>query len=211
MQTAAISQSVLHQTHRESRRFQRVNVNLLGRFMLENRMEYPCQTIDMSPGSAALMSDTTGKVGEKVVAYIDHIGRIEGEITRVFRDGFAMTVGATERKRDKLASQLTWLANRHELNLAEDRRHERFVPKIRLSKIIADDGSELTCRIIEVSLSGASLQIQSRPDEGAPITLGGIRGRVIRHTEDGIAMEFATVQSEEELRARFNSGEAFSR
>jgi hypothetical protein len=205
MQSAALSQSVLQQTHKEHRRFQRVRVNLLGRFMLENRREYPCQTIDMSPGSAALMTETTGSVGEKVVAYIDHVGRIEGTITRVFRDGFAMSVGATARKRDKLASQLTWLANRHELNLAEDRRHERFVPKIKLSKLTMPDESELTCRIIEVSLSGASAQIQTRPEMGTAVTLAGLRGRIVRHTEDGVALEFATVQTEESLRQRFEA------
>src|SRR5919206_484195 len=38
----------------DSRRFQRVKVNLLGRFMLPSRREYPCQVTDMSPGGAAL-------------------------------------------------------------------------------------------------------------------------------------------------------------
>ena len=37
-----------------------------------------------------------------------------------------MTISATPRKRDKLAAQLTWLANRHILNLPEDRRHGRY-------------------------------------------------------------------------------------
>ena len=40
-----------------------------------------------------------------------------------------MTIGATARKRDKLAAQLTWLANRDILNLPEDRRHDRIVPR----------------------------------------------------------------------------------
>ena len=65
-----------------------------------------------------------------MVAYIDHIGRIEGKIVRAFDGGFAMSINATARKRDKLAAKLTWLANRHELNLPEDRRHDRVTPKI---------------------------------------------------------------------------------
>ena len=40
-----------------------------------------------------------------------------------------MTIAATPRKRDKLAAQLTWLANRHILSLPEDRRHGRIVPR----------------------------------------------------------------------------------
>ncbi len=62
----------------DRRRFSRVEINVLGRFMLENRREYPCQVINMSPGSAALISPVIGEVGERVVAYLDHIGRVEG-------------------------------------------------------------------------------------------------------------------------------------
>src|SRR5215510_1176807 len=100
----------------ERRRFQRVRVNLLGRFMLADRREFPCQVANMSPGGMALISEVSGREGERVIAYIDHLGRLEGKITRLYQNGFAMTLAATPRKRDKLAAQLTWLANRHILN-----------------------------------------------------------------------------------------------
>ena len=54
-------------------------------------------------------------VGERVVAYFDHIGGIEGVVVRVFDGGFAFSIAATKHKREKLAAQLTWLANRSEL------------------------------------------------------------------------------------------------
>ena len=38
------------------RQFQRVDLTLFGRFMLANRQEFPCQVINMSPGSAALVA-----------------------------------------------------------------------------------------------------------------------------------------------------------
>ena len=34
------------------RRFQRVNVSILGRYMLADRREFPCQVLSMSPGDA---------------------------------------------------------------------------------------------------------------------------------------------------------------
>src|SRR5688572_1322027 len=107
----------------ERRRHQRVRVDVLGRMLLENRQEYPCRILNMSPGGAAIMADAPGKVGERIIAYVDHLGRLEGRITREFEGGFAMSISATPRKRDKLAAQLTWLANRQILNLPEDRRH----------------------------------------------------------------------------------------
>lgn len=184
----------------ERRRFQRVKIDVLGRFMLANRNEYPCQVLDMSPGGLALMTPVSGDVGERVVAYIDHIGRIEGQITRLFEGGFAMNVNATAGKREKLAAQLTWIANRDTLNLPEDRRHERITPQRPFSNVVMPDGQELRCKIIDVSLSGAAIATDVRPPLGSPITLGRMRARVVRHFKEGIAVEFAMLQSEDMLK-----------
>src|SRR3989454_10415306 len=86
----------------ERRRFQRVRVNLLGRYMLADRREFPCQVVDMSPGDIAVEAPVTGEPGQRVVAYIDHLGRLEGTIIRVSPTGFVMSISATPRKRDKL-------------------------------------------------------------------------------------------------------------
>ncbi|MEM8813026.1 MAG: PilZ domain-containing protein [Pseudomonadota bacterium] len=184
----------------DRRRYQRVKVDLLGRFMLSNRREFPCQLLNMSPGGAALITPVQGEIGERIIAYIDHIGRVEGEITRLFDGGMAMTINATLRKRDKLAAQLTWLANRHELNLPEDRRHERALPKNPFSHIKLPDGREYRCKVIDISLSGAALALNVKPAIGAPVTLGVMKGRVVRHFEDGVAVEFAAVQSPQAIK-----------
>ena len=178
----------------ERRNFQRVRVKIYGRFMLEDRTEHPCQVVDMSPGNVAFRTDRIGMPGEKVIAYIDHIGRIEGVVTRTLQDGFAMTVIASERKKDKLAAQLTWLANKHELDLPEDRRHERVAPRNPLSTMQLMDGRQYQCRIIDLSLSGAAVELDVRPAMGTPVTLGRMRARVVRHFQDGVAVEFASSQ-----------------
>jgi hypothetical protein len=183
----------------ERRNFSRVRVKVYGRFMLEDRTEHPCQVIDMSPGSASLRTDRSGDPGEKVIAYIDHIGRIEGVITRVLQDGFAITVIASERKRDKLAAQLTWLANKHELDLPEDRRHERVAPRNPLSVLHLMDGRQYQCRIVDLSLSGAAIETAVKPAIGVQVMLGTMRGQVVRHFEDGVAIEFAAVQRPDTL------------
>lgn len=192
-------------TQYDRRRYQRVRVNLLGRFMLENRREYPCQTIDMSPGSCALVSPITAGLGERVVAYVDHIGRIEGQVARLFDGGFAMSLNATLRKKDKLAAKLTWLANRYNLNLAEDRRHERIIPANPFSRVSVPDGREYPCRIIDLSLSGAALSMEYKPPVGAPIRLGNVRANVIRHFEEGVAIEFAVLQTPESIEQNITS------
>ena len=178
----------------ERRRFQRVRVNLLGRYMLADRREYPCQVQDMSPGGMALIAPVAGKAGERVVAYVDHLGRLEGTIVRVYPTGFAMTIAATSRKRDKLAAQLTWLANRHILGLPEDRRHDRIVPRNPRATMVMPDGLSAVCRITDLSLSGAAASCETKPPVGALIWLGKTQGRVVRVTDDGFAVEFTRLQ-----------------
>lgn len=175
---------------KERRRFQRVSVNLLGRYMLADRREFPCQVTNMSPGGMALIAPVAGQVGERVIAYVDHVGRLEGVIARQFQNGFAMTVAATTRKRDKLAAQLTWLANRHILNLPEDRRHGRMTPRNPMARLILPNGVNLSCRVIDISQSGIAIKSDQRPEIGILITVGKTPGRVVRHLEDGFAVEF---------------------
>ena len=178
----------------ERRRFQRVKVNLLGRYMLSDRHEYPCQVVNMSPGGMAMFAPVTGRQSERVVAYIDHVGRLEGVIARHFDNGFAMTIAATQRKRDRIAAQLTWLANRHLLDSPEDRRHGRLVPKRPMTMLIMPNGVNIGCRLIDLSLSGAAVATDQRPPMGALVTLGKVQGRVVRHLDDGFAVEFLRLQ-----------------
>lgn len=177
-----------------SERFQRVKVSVLGRYMLADRREFPCQVLEMSPGGAIVVAPVAGDVGERVIAYIDHIGRIEGSILSHVEGGFVMDMVASPRKRDKMAAQLTWLANKDLLNLPEDRRHERVVPDNRHSTVVLDDGRRYNCKIIDISLSGAAIELAVRPAMGTPVTLGRMRARVIRHFPDGVAVEFASAQ-----------------
>jgi hypothetical protein len=190
----------------ERRRFQRVRVNLLGRYMLADRREFPCQVVNMSPGGMALIAPVGGAPGERIIAYVDHLGRLEGHVARIFQNGFAMTISATPRKRDKLAAQLTWLANRHILGLPEDRRHGRMAPRNPIARLIMPNGVNLTCRIIDVSQSGAGIASDQRPPIGALVTLGKVQGRVVRHLEDGFAVEFTRLQHPDFLEENISGG-----
>jgi hypothetical protein len=178
----------------ERRRHQRVRVNLLGRYMLSDRREYPCQVANMSPGGMALIAPVCGQPGERVIAYVDHLGRLEGTVSRHFENGFAMTLAATTRKRDKLAAQLTWLANRHILGLPEDRRHGRITPRQPTGRLVLANGINVGCRVIDISQSGAAVATEERPEIGSSITIGRTAGRVVRHLENGIAIEFLRLQ-----------------
>ena len=174
----------------ERRRHQRVKVVLLGRYMLADRREFPCQTIDMSPGGVALFAPVKGAAGERVVAYIDQLGRIEGLIARHFENGFALETNMPPIKRDKLADQLTWLCNRHALGMPEDRRHERIIPSNPRSTLKLQDGREYVVKLIDISISGAAVACDAKPAIGTPVVIGQTSGQVVRVFPAGVAVEF---------------------
>lgn len=178
------------QDARAFRRFQRVPVVLFGRYMLENRREYPCQTVEMSPGDMALFAPVKARVGEKVVVYLDQLGRFAGVTARQTDTGFALTMNLSPAKRNRLADQLTWFANRRSCSLIDDRRHERIVPLMQRTLLRLPDGQEVIAKIRDISLSGAGLETEVRPVEGARIIIGSTPAIVVRHFEGGIGAEF---------------------
>lgn len=107
----------------ERHELQRVAVNLLGRYMLEDRREFPCQVVDMSPGGMAVIAPVNGDEGERVIAYVDQVGRLEGTIVRLFENGFAARFRATARKRERLAAQLARFAKREVPGAATESRN----------------------------------------------------------------------------------------
>src|SRR5690606_4313093 len=82
-------------TRAEASKFQRVRVSILGRYMLADRREFPCQVLEMSPGDAVVVAPVAGIAGERVIAYLDLIGRVEGTILEQVDGGFLMDVAAS--------------------------------------------------------------------------------------------------------------------
>lgn len=167
-----------------------MKVVLLGRYMLPNRMEYPCQSIDISPGGVHLAAPVKAAPGERVIVYLEHLGRIEGIAVRTTMEGFAMTITATSRKREKFTAQLTWLANRDELGLPEDRRHERIVPRNPRAILTLDDGAEHVVRIVDISLSGAAFSSDQDLPMNSSVRIGGTAAKIVRRFDGGYAVEF---------------------
>lgn len=174
----------------ERRRHQRVEISLLGRYMLEDQQEFPCVTTDMSPGGLACIASVRGAIGERVVVYLDQIGRVEGKIVRHTDRGFALALNLPFVKREKIANQLTWLVNRDILALPEHRRFERIVPLRRHSILLLNGESEHVVKLIDVSMSGAAVSTALKPAIGTKAMLGQTTGHVIRLFDGGFAIAF---------------------
>ena len=77
------------------RRHRRISVRLQARYMLPDQREFACLVVDVAERRVALTGTPEGKIGEKVIVYIDRLGRIEGSIARVFEGGFAVEVAGS--------------------------------------------------------------------------------------------------------------------
>ncbi|MCA0399734.1 MAG: PilZ domain-containing protein [Proteobacteria bacterium] len=178
----------------EQRMAPRVQISIGGRFMREDRSEYGGTAIEASVQAIAIQTDTKCLIGERVVGYFYTIGRIEGKVLRLTDDGFILEISTTPLKRDKLANQLTWLANRDLLNLPEDRRHDRVVPRdprIMVRLVKQEPEAALPGHLIDVSRSGAAVSIRGANfKSGDEILLGTTPAKVVRAFEGGIAVEF---------------------
>lgn len=171
--------------------------------MRMNKQEFTCKLLDMSVGGAAFLSSVQVDMDERIIAYLDQLGGIDGTVVRFFDGGFAIRLNATQHKREKLASQIMWMINRHELSGAEERRHERFALTNRASTIKLAEGHTVNVRMLDVSISGVSVATDVRPPLGTDVLVGKLRARVMRHHEQGIGLQFLDIQDPEALRRHF--------
>lgn len=178
----------------DERRHRRVAVSLPVRFMSEDQAEHRGLLFDMSPGGVSVTSEHAPPVGARIVLYIDDIGRSEGTVARHHGFGFAVRLAATQVRRDKIAERLMFHANRHRLRDEDLRVHERKEVD-QVGRCVLPDGKELTCRVIDLSLTGAALAIDPKPALGMEISIGRMRGKVVRHLSGGVAIQYLAAQT----------------
>ena len=177
----------------DRRRRDRVKVRVTGRFMCANRQEFDCATVDLSPTGITFLSDASVNLGERIVAYLVHFGRLEGTVMRSFPGGFAILMRLPDAKRAKLAQQLAWHADRELLGQPEERRHDRIEPRNSSTTLTLANGRAFLAKLVDVSQSGAAVAVEVRPPIGELVTVGSTPARVARLFDDGVAVEFARI------------------
>lgn len=174
----------------ERRRYKRVPVSLSGRlFVPAESREAHCKIADMSPGGARIACEVVPAHGAQVVIYIDGFGRFEGVVARPGEGFFGVQFSCSQHKRDRVAEQLTLYLNGGSLDDATLRRHDR-TPTKGLARFTRANGEVVNCEVLDLSLSGVSLATDARPPVGEFVLIGQMAGRVARHHETGIGIEF---------------------
>lgn len=174
----------------ERRRTRRTAMKLNVRFLLHDGSEHSGTVTDISLGGLAINAGVQPELGSIVIAYVENFGRLEGMVSRIHSRGFAVTLTLTATKREKLQERLT--VGRKSPNVHQGRRHQRETTS-GATRIIRSDGRELPCRVIDLSLGGVSVETAEWPALGEQVVVGKMRGRVVRHHELGIAIEFTDI------------------
>ncbi|MGB3810121.1 MAG: PilZ domain-containing protein [Parvibaculum sp.] len=183
------------QTGHERRRHPRVPVTVKGRFLAPDGSEHACEIRDMSLSGIALMSDATVPMDAHLIVYLDDFGRFEGPVVRTFDGGFAIETALSGARRDRVAERLAAFAKGG--NGSGARAFPRYAPTdagIEEGSILTlADGRSSPCRIVDMSLGGANVATELRAPIGTNVSIGRMKGRVVRHTEEGIAISFSDI------------------
>ena len=173
----------------ERRSFARVKLALAGRYMTPDGGEYPCLTTDISPGGVRLKGPRVCPPGAQIIAYIQDLGRIEGVIVRSLKDGFALAIGCTPRKTQRLLNRIEWLLHRNS-GAREQRAEPRFEPEGAFVTLYAEDGSERVVELSDISSTGFAFRSEQPINIGERLELGTQRACVTRTFPGGAVAMF---------------------
>ncbi|WDI31652.1 PilZ domain-containing protein [Hyphococcus flavus] len=172
----------------ERRLHQRADLPLKVRFLTDSGCEWTGMVTNISAGGAMIRAKYPPGFGQSVVLYIDQVGRIEGKVVRSESESFAVSYRRKRAKHAKLADELTTAM--HTRHRKIDRRGSPRVKHDAPATVYLEDGRVIQCAILDISLTGASIEISPRPPLGMHLILGRMTAKVIRRHEKGVGVVF---------------------
>ncbi|HEX3667145.1 MAG TPA: PilZ domain-containing protein [Rhizomicrobium sp.] len=174
----------------ERRRHERVQVDLAGRLFLPgDGREASCRIVEMSAEGAQVVCEIVPETGTFAILYIEGFGRFETEVVRAEWDRFAVVLRCSPLKQTRVAELLQQVMQGGNLNQPLLRRHERMESE-GIAHFTRSSGQIIACEVLDLSLSGVSLKSEIKPPIGEIVMIGQMSGRVVRHHESGVGVEF---------------------
>jgi hypothetical protein len=175
---------------KDQREYERIATALAGKlFVPAEESTSDCQVINLSAGGACVKCDEPPPLDAFVVLYIEGFGRFECVATRYERGELGIKFVCKETKRQRLLTDIANFIAGGIANTTRLRRHPRMA-SASAGHFARADGELVPCDLLDISLQGLSLRTKVRPPIGEIVNLGLTRGRVIRHHEEGIAIQF---------------------
>ena len=153
--------------------------------MLSDGSEHPCETIDVSIAGLALRAYVVADLGERVVAYIDELGRLEGVVARRGNDWFAIDSKITQSRIDRLAQKLAALTGDRDLA-----NPSALESQTRPAELRTEFGQDFVVRIRNQTRFSAEVLADFKLLPGAHVTIDHRLAVVVRDTTDGFLVDF---------------------
>ena len=125
---------------------------------------------------------------DRIICYLDNIGMLEGIVLHGRPGGFVLQVVASLERRSRIEARIAWLRDAGERN--DQRKSARIVPVHRDVRVRLFDNQVSEAVVADLSMTGAALLLDERPEIGATVTVGKRYATVVRHTPEGVGVAF---------------------
>ncbi len=171
----------------ERRTWRRYKVPVAGKLFGIASSAVDCEVLDLSPGGARIQIAQRVPEGPATL-YIDRIGRIEAEIFHQQDGEVHLRFVCNEARRQAISEVLGQMLQGGVAKITRLRRQNRLP----LSNffLVCDNGMIVPCDALNISQRGMSLRSNVKLPVGEIATVGQSRVRVVRHHDEGMAVEY---------------------
>ena len=160
---------------------------------------FACRLSSITPFQAVLLSAEPVKAGETVAAHFSAFGLLKCKVARRSDGGFVMDIQMTDDERHKLAGKIDWQRRVRLEDLPDRREYRRIVPVHPSTTLTMEDGTQVPCFVVDISMSGVAVSAATLPPKGTQLKVGSLAGHVVRRLDIGFAVEFNEIQEFSDL------------
>jgi hypothetical protein len=174
----------------DQRENERTGVSRAGKlFVPAEETTFDCTVVNLSVGGAGIYCPEPPPLDAFIVLYVDGFGRFEGVVTHYAKGQLGLKFICKEAERKRLEQDLTNFVKEGMLGVTRSRRYPRTAAA-QIGHFTCAGGKPIACELLDVSFQGALLKTGTRPAIGEVVQLGKTRGWVVRHHDDGVAVQF---------------------
>lgn len=179
----------------DKRRDERFATALAGRlFVAAEDSVIACRIVNLSAGGVGLECDEPPPLNAFVVLYIDGFGRFDCVVSRYVEGELGLRFVCKQDKRLRLMEKLTSYVQSGVTGTTRLRANPRWRSNVD-SHFTQANGVTTPCQLVDFSLCGISLRTDVKPAIGEMIRVGHTQGRVVRHLDGGMAVQFIQEES----------------
>jgi len=158
-------------------------------FVPATETEIDCVVTCLSSDGASISTALASSIGSEIALYIDGFDRFTASVVWTTQDAAGLKFNCSTGKRERTAEKIRcYLEGGPVPRTGPENAQSSTIRSVR--NLRRPNGETAKFEVIDISLYGASLRTRCRPAIDEIITIGTVEGRVARHFDEGIAVEF---------------------